>query len=77
MTIFIAQLRQEIKVGYPKIRSFSKDFRSFFALYVFHNYLNILPPRIMVFAFIIIIFFSDIFADKEHKIGRASCRERV
>ena len=48
MTVFIAQLRQEIQVGYPRIRSFSKDFWSFFALYVFHNCLNILPPWITI-----------------------------
>ena len=66
MTVFTAQLRQEIQVGYPRIRSFSKDFRSSFALYVFYSCLNISPPQIMVFVFIIIIFFSDIFANKEH-----------
>ena len=48
------------------IRSFSKDFWFSFALYVFHNCLNISLPWIMIFIFIIIIFFSDIFADKEH-----------
>ena len=66
MTVFTAQLRQEIQVGYLRIRSFSKDFWSSFALYVFHNCLNIRPPWITVFVFIIIIFFLDIFADKEH-----------
>ena len=66
VTVFTTQLRQEIQVGYPRIRSFSKDFWSSFALYVFHNCLNIRPPWITVFVFIIIIFFLDIFADKEH-----------
>ena len=67
VTIFIAQLRQEIQVGYPRIRSFSKDFRSSFALYVFHNCLNHFASSNNGFLFfIIIIFFSDNFADKEH-----------
>ena len=67
VTIFIAQLRQEIQVGYPRIRSFSKDFRSSFALYVFHNCLNhFASSNNGFFFFIIIIFFSDNFADKEH-----------
>ena len=35
MTVFIAQLKREIQVGYPRSRSLSKDFSSFICYIVF------------------------------------------
>ena len=59
-------------MGYPRIRSLSKDFSLFSFTFFLKLCFNILPSRIRVFIDLTIISSSDVFIDKNHVAPRLS-----
>ena len=59
-------------MGYPRIRSLSKDFSLLSFFFFFLIYLNISPSQIIVFIDLITISFSDVFGDKNYVALRLS-----
>ena len=72
-TVFTTQFGRENQVGYPRFRSFSKDFNLLrvcvcvcVCFFFFKLCLNISPSWIIVFIDLTTISSSDVFADKNH-----------
>ena len=69
MTVFIAQLKREIQVRYPRIKFLGKDFRFYFfyyiyiyiyiLLYILYECFKISLSRTIVLIFLITISFLD------------------